>query len=215
MNYDEAKQLLLLHGSGIHRPAVPEPYFWEMLRLYDGGLHERNFHVVMQALFVVGERVHSSAQVDRDLIESLWTMCCWSRRIGVESDGGLQRNKLIAAHDVARLKTWIDTIEDTALGFLRGCRPQDRIEGYCQYVVDVGPGENIEFFVPLMQKYLDDPDCSCPCIVFEALGKLGALVKEILPSLRAAALRTYDPFYVSADDRAMFTKVIRVIEAAV
>jgi hypothetical protein len=81
----------------------------------------------------------------------------------------LQRNELITEFDARRLETWIDIFERSALGLLNGCPPHQEVERYAQYIIDSGPGENIAFFISLMQQFLDDPDTSDPTVVAEAL----------------------------------------------
>ncbi|MAG94355.1 MAG: hypothetical protein CMJ48_11470 [Planctomycetaceae bacterium] len=185
--------------------------FLGMLRPYRG-LREHNFHVVMQALLVVGERLHSADTVDRDLIESLWSTCSLMRCWGLHPDGMLQRNNLITSDDTRRLETWIDIFERSALGLLIGCPPHAEVERYAQYIIDVGPGGNIAFFIPLMQRFLNDPDILDPTVVAEALGKLGPIAKDALPSLRAANDRTY-PDQCDSEAHEKITRAIHLIES--
>src|SRR5687768_8570129 len=100
MTYDEARLLLLMHGSGTYdadgQPLVAEDGFLGSLRPYRG-LVEKNFHLVMEALFTVGEILHRSPQVERELVHSMWTMCSLARCWGLHPEGMLQRNKLITA----------------------------------------------------------------------------------------------------------------------
>ncbi|WP_166828417.1 hypothetical protein [Thalassoroseus pseudoceratinae] len=214
MNYDEARHLLLVHGSGFFDQAG-EPIFLDtgfcgMLRPYRG-LIEGNFHVVMEALLVVGERIHNAEMVDRPLIESLWSTSSSMRFWGIHPDGMLQRNNLITPDDTRRLETWIDVFERTALGLLRGCPPYIEVERYAQYVIDFGPGDNISFFIPLMIRLLDNSEIQDPTVVVEALGLLGPIASDALPSLRAAANRTY-PNYCNKEARELITDAIRRIQ---
>lgn len=214
VTYDEARHLLLLHGSGTYdengEVLSLDDGFLAMLRPYRG-LIESNFHIVMQALLVVGERIHSADKVDRKLIETLWSTSSLMRCWGIQPGGMLQRNKLITPDDTQRLETWIHTFEQSALGLIRGCPPHYEVEGYAQYLVDVGPGDNISFFIPIMVQFLDDPDVTDPTVVLAALGKLGPIARNALPSLRAASKRTYAE-YCNTESHQLIDEAMRRIE---
>ena len=212
MNYDEAKQLLLKHSCGTSSGWFDDG-FLGMLRPYQG-LREPNFHQVMEALFVVGEELHATPVVERDLVRSLWEMCWAARYWGLHPDGMLKRNKLISADDAKRLETWVDLIEWAALFLLSGRPPHLVLAGlgYAQYIVDHGPGENVAFFVSLMRRALDDPGMDDPTAIAKALAKLGPIAREALPSLRAADARTY-PDYCNSEAHVLIRDAIRRIEA--
>ncbi|MDB5334594.1 MAG: hypothetical protein JWN70_213 [Planctomycetaceae bacterium] len=205
-----------MHGSGKFdesgEPIGLDDGFLTMLRPYRG-LREHNFHVVMQALFVVGERFHSSDVIDRKLVESLWSMCSRTRCWGLDPKGMLRRNNLISEEDIRRLESWIEIFERSTFGLLRGCPPHDEVERYAQYIIDVGPSDNIRYFIPLMQRFLEDPDCSSsdPSVIAEALGRLGASARDVLPALYAANKRTY-PSYCDVEAHDTIANAIRLIE---
>jgi hypothetical protein len=215
LNYEEAKYVLLLHGDGAYddqgEAVSLDEGFLSMLRPYRG-LVESNFHVVMQALLVVGEQLHVAETVDRKLINSLWSTTSTMRSWGLNLDGMLQRNRLITDEDTRRLEQWVDVFERTALGLLNGCPPYCEVERYAQYIIDVGPGENISFFIPLMIQFLEDPDTTDPTVIAEALGKLGPIARDALPSLREARQRTYAE-YCQADAQKLISEAIRQIES--
>jgi hypothetical protein len=221
VNCDEAKHCLLMHGSGtldsVGQPLVLEDGFLGSLRPYRG-LLEKNFHIVMEALFVVGEEISCSPQIDCDLVESLWSMCTSARCWGVRPDGILQRDKLITAAETIRLAQWVGTVESTAQGLLRGCPPHYWVHKYAQYINDVGWWDNIGFFIPLMERALLDEDLSDPSIVVEALGKMGGMARSALPALYEAASRVYS-WYLPEDRcteevRRSIRQAIRSIENA-
>ncbi|CAK9015899.1 Uncharacterized protein SCF082_LOCUS12953, partial [Durusdinium trenchii] len=203
-----------MHGSGTYddagEPIGLDDGFLSMLRPYRG-LIENNFHIVMEALLVVGERLHVAETVDRKLIESLWSTSSLMRCWGIHPDGMLQRNNLITPDDTKRLETWIEIFERTALGLLNGCPPCCEVERYAQYINDVGAGDNVSFFIPLMSHFLDDPDTTDPTVVAEALGKLGPIARDALSSLRAAANRTY-PDNCNSEAHELIAEAIRRIE---
>jgi len=215
MTYDEAKQRLLLHCGGACDEAGEsielDHGFLAMLRPYRG-LIESHFHIVMQSLLVVGERLHTAETVDRKLIEAIWSTCALMQYWGLHPDGMLQRNHLITPDDIKRLECWVTIFEKTTLGLLNGCPPHCEVERYAQYIIDVGPGQNVSFFISLMVQFLDDPDVTDPTVVAEALGKLGPVARDALPSLRAARHRPYAE-YCHADAQRLISEAIRRIEA--
>jgi hypothetical protein len=201
MTLDEAKHNLLMHGSGTYSASgqsmALDDGFLGSLRPYRG-LQEKNFHLVMEALFVWGEQIRLSPHVDRSVVESLWSMCALARYWGVSPTGMLQRNRLITESDAKRIEMWIDTIERTAWGFLRGNPPEMEVERYANYVASVGWWENIDFFIPFMLRGLEDPELTDPSVLAEAFGKLGTKGQSALPLLYRAEARTYS-FCLPAD----------------
>jgi hypothetical protein len=215
MNYDEARHLLLKHAGasyvkGDATSSFPDG-FLNMLRPYRG-LREANFHAVFEALLVVGQQLHAAESVDRKLAYSLWSMCATARLWGIEPSGMLQRNKLITAADSALLRQWIDILEGSSLSLLTGCPPYYQVRHYAEYILQHRPGENVDFFIPLMCQYLDDPDSTDPDPIPEALGTLGRRAVSALPSLRAASQRMYAE-YCHAEAQEAIAQAIRRIEA--
>src|SRR5471030_441238 len=97
VNYLEARHVLLLHGIGTTdqagNPLVLEDGFLGCLRPYSG-LREKNFHQLMEALFVVGEEFQKASQVDRETVRAIWSICESARYGGLHPNGMLQRNNL-------------------------------------------------------------------------------------------------------------------------
>jgi hypothetical protein len=127
--------------------------------------------------------------VDRDLVNTVWSLCWYARIWGLHPSGMLQRNGLITAADVGRLELWVDTVERTALQLLGGSPPHQAVSHYAEYVVAVGWWDNVGFFIPLMQRAVGDPDTLPSAAVLRALGKLGVLAKSVLPTLYEALQR--------------------------
>lgn len=195
MEYAEARHQLLLHGPGTYdeagQPLVLEDGFTGSLRPYSG-LHERNFHLVMEALLSVGEQLHQAAELDRELVYGVWSICHTARGWGLAPGGMLQRNRLITAADTARLERWVDTLEVVGLRLLRGWPPHHAVYSYAEYVTEAGWWGNAPYFVGLMVRSLSDPgvgDAIEPIAL--ALGKLGPDARAALPALRDAELREY------------------------
>jgi hypothetical protein len=81
MTHDHAVRLLMQHaGTAGDTDDVGylESGFLGGLRPYRG-LREDNFHLVMEALLTVGERLHKSPLVERDLVQTLWSLCYYAR----------------------------------------------------------------------------------------------------------------------------------------
>jgi hypothetical protein len=199
MTYKEAEWQLQLHAGvfgtqDILTEAGDE--FLPSLRRYSG-MHEKNIHIVMEALLVVGARIATEPQIDRDIIKAVWLMCWYARDWGVSPTGSLRRNQLISDADSSRLATWVDMIERTMLGLLRGQPPHEVVSYYATYITQAGWWENIHSFILLMKQAVSDPDVVVSSLILRALGKLGHLARLVLPSLREAMLR-YQSFEVPA-----------------
>jgi hypothetical protein len=198
MNYEEAKICLLRHGSGsldeFGNPDVYEDGFLGSLRPFRG-LHEQNFHMVMEALLAAGESIHQSPFIDRQLVNSVWSMCSSSRAYGLHPRGMLQRNRLISASETQLLEQWIEVIESTALSLLRGNPPRYAVIRCAEFMIEHGWGSNVEFFVPLLDAAVADKESlDASLIAVVALGKLGEKARSALPTLKQAMERTYSWF---------------------
>jgi len=220
MEHAEARHLLLLHGPGTPdaagQPVVLEDGFLGSLRPYSG-LHERNFHLVMEALLSVGEQLHQTPQLDRELVYAVWSICHTARGWGLTPSGMLQRNRLITVADTARLERWVGTLEIVALRLLRAWPPHHAVYHYAEYVVEAGWWDNAAYFVSLMGRALADPGISDAIqTIAQALGKLGARASVALPALREAERREYT-WYTPAECcteevRAQLRRAIQAIE---
>lgn len=221
MTFNEAKRVLIIHGTGTSdsngEPACLEEGFLGSLRPYRG-LMERNFHIVMEALLAAGETIHREPQVDRELVDSLWSMCSLARHWGLHPEGMLQRNHLITKADAERLEVWIEAIERTAQGLLNGSPPHLQITPYAQYVIDFGWWDNIDAFIPFFQRAVSDPEADDGIeSVVPAIGKLGGRARSVLPILREALTRNYNWYSpghkCTQEARGIIRAAIRNIEA--
>jgi hypothetical protein len=196
MEDSEARHQLLLHGPGTidtaGEPLILEDGFLGSLRPYTA-LREANFHQVMEALLVVGDRFRQAKHVDREIVLTVWSICSTARVWGLHPDGMLQRNKLITAADTARLDRWVSLIEGATLQMLGGWPPHWAVVSYAEYVVEVGWTDNIAGFIPLFEKAVSDPELVSGGIeaVVDALGKLGPLATTTIPALLLAEKRSY------------------------
>lgn len=195
MQYSEARYQLLLHGPGTTdapgRPTNLEDGFLCSLRPYTG-LHERNFHLVMEALLSVGEQLHQTPHLDREVVFAVWSICHTARSWGLDHGGMLQRNRLITVADTGRLERWVNTIEIVAIRLLIGWPPHHAVYYYAEYIVEVGWWDNAAYFVNLMNRAISDPEIDDMIETnVQALGKLGTLASTALPALKEAEQREY------------------------
>lgn len=222
MTHDEARLCLLMHGPGTEdadgQPLILRDGFTASLRPYTG-LHEKNFHQVMEALLTVGERLHKEELVDRETVRAVWMICETGRGWGLHPQGMLQRNKLITAADTLRLELWIDTIQSTALRLLGGWPPHWAVYNYARYVAAVGVWDNVDYFVELMNQAVADSEVTDSIeTLADALGKSGGRAKPALPNLRQALLREYTWYTpterCTEEVRGHIRKAIEAIECA-
>jgi hypothetical protein len=117
MTFEEARAVILFHGTGATPPNVGweedmeawESGFLGSLRPFRGMLDEKNFDEVMQAIKVVAPHL-CEEKVDRELMSSLWAITYLGWLWGLAPDGTLQRNNLISAEDTKRLDQWVEFI---------------------------------------------------------------------------------------------------------
>jgi hypothetical protein len=131
MTPDEAKELLMLHSfahADVDHPKM-ETGFLGSLRPYRGHLIEANFHEVMAALRVLVPSLQQPS-VDREIISALWGICHLGRMWGVDPDGMLQRNHLIAPQDVKTLELWVDCISYATMMLLDGTGEKEAFHEY-------------------------------------------------------------------------------------
>lgn len=191
MNYATARLKLLLH-AGMSSEDIQSDGFLGTLRPYKG-LHDENFHQVMEAILLAGESIYSEPKIDRDLVDAIWRMCIIARLSGIELNGPLVKNKLISPQDSLKLQSWVTTMEKTMLRLLSGNSPSESIHAYCEYVASFGWGTNHSFFIPLIVSTISNPDLGDhleACTL--ALAALGAPAISTLDALREALLREYD-----------------------
>ena len=215
MDYEDAKQLLLKHGSRTTdadgNAIFSSEGFMRMLRPFKG-LNEDNFHSALQALYVVGDRLHAEETLDRDLASALWLICSTSRVWAIAPRGMLQRKKLISDKDTALLESWIDLLDSTFQYILNGHPPYFRISAYADYIIERGHWSNISFFVPHMVRFLENVDVVMdPTAVAIALGRIGDPARPALLALHAASKRGY-PEWCNDEAQSAIKEAISQIE---
>ena len=133
MDYEEAVNLILMHGVG--RDDVPleeallKEGFLGSLRPF-WGLHEENFLQVMRAIIALKPHLAELRTWERRLVEGLWGLTTTARLWGLDPNGMLQRNHLLSAEDTKQLLLWVQCIEMAVSRLLRDGNPADALAYY-------------------------------------------------------------------------------------
>jgi hypothetical protein len=133
MNYEEAVNVILMHGIG--RDDVPleealvKDGFLGCLRPFSG-LREENFLQVLRAIIALKPHLAESKTWEHRLVAGLWGLTTTARLEGLDPDGLLQRNKLLSAEDTKRLLLWVRCIEMAVSKLLRDGDPADALAYY-------------------------------------------------------------------------------------
>jgi hypothetical protein len=130
MTSQEARELLLLHSFAYHDLEHPKMIggFLGSLRPYQG-LNEKNFHEVMEALYVLAPQLQME-RVDREIVSALWSICYAAWLWGLDPGGMLQRNGLIAPEDVRRLGKWLECLGMAVMFLLEGSDVEEALNVY-------------------------------------------------------------------------------------
>ncbi|MED4732262.1 hypothetical protein P9597_29990 [Aneurinibacillus migulanus] len=136
MNKEEAFFLLKCHAFA-HNDLEHEKMqhgFLGILRPFCGELNERNFHELMEIIEVLADEFRK-AEVNRDILSCLWSICQLARAWAIDSSGMLQRNNLITPEQSALLEEWLDMISYAVMVLLEGEGELDEaFWGYREYV---------------------------------------------------------------------------------
>ena len=194
MNPLEAKRTLLTHAVGIRNDddsiEFEKTGYIGCLRPYTGIRHE-NFHTIVKALLIVGEQLHGTADVDRELVHAIWSLTVTARIYGISPTGMLKRNSLITESDAILLKEWNDIIESIGLGLMQGLPPHLEIERYASYISRHEHCGNLEFTIPYFKQWLEDPICNDPSEILPAILKLGPYRRKLFIPLRSLDTRDF------------------------
>lgn len=131
MTLEQAKARLQIHAYS-HPDAESDPEidlamergFLGSLRPYTG-LDAKNFEGVMNALECLAPRFQEES-LDKEVVQSLWSICNLSRAWGLDPNGMLLRNSLITEADQKTLAGWIRQISWTVEWLLMG----DTVEAF-------------------------------------------------------------------------------------
>lgn len=142
MNKEEAFFLLKCHVFA-HNDLEHEKMqhgFLGMLRPFCEELDERNFHELMEIIEVLADEFRK-AEVNRDILSCLWSICQLARAWAIDSSGMLRRNNLITPEQSALLEEWLDMISYAVMVLLEGEGELDEaFWGYREYVKEKGRG---------------------------------------------------------------------------
>jgi hypothetical protein len=133
MEYDEAVNVILMHGVGrddvAPDRALLESGFLGCLRPFSA-LREENFLQVMQAIIALKPHLAGAKVWERRLVEGLWGLTTTARLWGLDPDGMLQRNHLLSANDTKRLLLWVRCIEMAISRLMRDGDPTEALTYY-------------------------------------------------------------------------------------
>ncbi len=133
MNRNQAIELLKYH-SLIHddfENVKWEKGFLGMLRPFQGELLEENFIEIMELLKVIKNELIES-NINRDVMSAFWGICHYGRVWGLETEGMLQRNKLLSEEQTELLSEWISCISYTVTCLIEGNEEEAFLE-YTEY----------------------------------------------------------------------------------
>ena len=133
MDYEEAVNLILMHGPG--RDDVPleealiENSFVGCLRPF-AGLREENFLQVMRAIIALTPHLSGAKVWELRLVYGLWELTKTARLWGLDPNGMLQRNRLLSEEDTKRLLLWVHCIEMAVSRLMRNGDPAEAMAYY-------------------------------------------------------------------------------------
>lgn len=134
MDYEEAVNLILVHGIGRDDVPIDQAVlangFLGSLRPYTG-LREENFQEVIAAIIALAPHLAGKAVLERRLVSALWELVQRARVWGLDPHGMLQRNKLLSVTDIERLSLWVNCLEMAICKLLHGgVDPSEALEYY-------------------------------------------------------------------------------------
>lgn len=114
MDYDEAVNLILMHGIGrddvpLDEALIPNGFLGS-LRPYTG-LREENFLQVMEAIIGLAPHLAGKDFFERRLVSGLFELVHRTRAWGLDPHGMIQRNKLMSPAETKRLWLWVTCLE--------------------------------------------------------------------------------------------------------
>lgn len=122
----------LQYQSGQHENIESERWengFLGQLRPFKGVLHEKNYHLVMQALKILAPELEKDL-IDKRIISAIWGICHLGRMWAVYPDGMLQSNKLLNEQQTSQIDDWLIDISYAAFCLLDGAGPKEAFWNY-------------------------------------------------------------------------------------
>ena len=108
MTYEEAVEQLTFHCGT--NPDIENPRwkdgFLQTLRPFKG-LRKDSYENLCQCVNAVGPHLRSSAELDRDVVASLWAVLHFADAWAIQPDGMLRRDNLISKSDLATMRGWV------------------------------------------------------------------------------------------------------------
>jgi len=95
-------------------------------KIGDDDRKEEGYYELMEAIRTLAPQLHAR-EVDREIISALWGICYLAWLWGLEPDGMLQRNGLIAPEDIERLSRWLEALGYAVMRLLEGGDVESRL----------------------------------------------------------------------------------------
>jgi hypothetical protein len=124
----------LMYQSGRHENFEDERWengFLGQLRPFKGVLHEKNYHLIMQALKILAPELEKEL-IDQRIIACVWGICHLGRMWAIDPDGMLQSNHLMSKEQTLQIDNWLTDISYTAFCLLDGAGVQEAFWNYEQ-----------------------------------------------------------------------------------
>ncbi len=122
----------LEYQSGRHENIESERWengFLGQLRPFKGALHEKNYHLIMQALKILAPELEKDF-IDKRIISAIWGICHFGRMWAIYPDGMLQRNELLNEQQTLQIDDWLIDISYAAFCLLEGTGPKEAFWNY-------------------------------------------------------------------------------------
>ena len=117
IKFREAKELLQFHANSRNRGLIGS------LRPYRGiypSVDDKNFQEVMRALRAIAHHIIRDETVDKEILNSLWTICEKLRNELVYGQRVLLESPSISPQDITKLEEWVNAISYAVSTLLSG-----------------------------------------------------------------------------------------------
>jgi hypothetical protein len=122
----------LEYQSGQHENIESERWengFLGQLRPFKGVLHEKNYHLIIQALKILAPELEKDF-INKRIINAIWGICHFGRMWAIYPDGMLQRNELLNEQQTSQIDDWLIDISYAAFCLLEGTGSKEAFWNY-------------------------------------------------------------------------------------
>lgn len=123
------------------------------------GIQERNFHEVMECVFLLHEELGSD-EIDTRIPHSLLTIVATVTGWAILPNSMLRRNGLINEQDLGKLTSWISIIGSTSIRYMRKLSHSVALSAYLEYLfsTDVGNVPHKAAFAAIKDSFNQDDE---------------------------------------------------------